>query len=144
MGNNLNKKKARSSKRSTSRNLDTNEEKTSVEKNGLRMEAQNQNEIKELSIITKQILQPFSVPSSYSFFPSSKLKPISEFEETKINSTKSTNKEIIIYGISNIKKLGEKINIYRIALLSLRTTCGGRLPRMPDDKVLFKMLQIDS
>ena len=106
MGNNLNKKKARTSKRSTSRNLDSNEDKTSVEKNGS-PRAQNQNEIKGLSIITKQNLQPFSVPSSYSFFQSSKLKPISEFEETKIDSTKSNSKEIIIYGISDIKNLGK-------------------------------------
>ena len=106
MGNNLNKKKARSSKRSTSRNLDSNEE-TSIEKKRSGREAQNRNEIKELSIITKQNLQPFSVPSSYSFFQSSKLKPISEFEETKIDSTKSNSKEIIIYGISDIKNLGK-------------------------------------
>ena len=143
MGNNLNKKKARSSKRSTSRNLDSNEE-TSLEKNRSGREAQNRNEIKELSIITKQNLQPFSVPSSYSFFQSSKLKPISEFEETKIDSTKSNSKEIIIYGISDIKNLGKNKYLYRIALLSLRPTCGGRLPRMPDGKVLFKMFQIDS
>lgn len=127
MGNNLNKKKERLSKRSTSRNLDSNEEKSSVEKEGARSEAQNKKEIKELSIITKQN-QTFSVPSSYSYFPSSKLKPISEYEETKINTTtKSTNKEIIIYGISKIKNCGKKINIYRIALLNLWSTGRGCL-----------------
>ena len=106
MGNNLNKKKPKSPKKLSPRNIDSNTAKNSSKKRNSRLEEQNLNlkdEAPKDSFFSgnsslKITLQPHSFPSSYSLFPSAQLKGSSDLGATNINSAKTDKKDIIIYG----------------------------------------------